>query len=843
MNSNQNHRRTIGLLMADFPKDQPFFSGVVAAARKYDLNLFCTLGKLLHWQGDFNYQGNVLYDLADSEHLDGLVTWAGAGVAMGRLATQAEMQAFFGKFAHKPVVNYEKPIAGLHSVRTDTAEAMKEVLRHLIGAHQRQRILLLRGPEQHFETEERVRAYRETLAEFGLPYRPELILPAIEWMVDFNEAIRQRLDQSGLVPGQDFDAIAGTENYMACAAIRVLRAKGIHIPSEIAVVGFNEALDNRASHPPLTTVDKHFYAAGQKCVEVLMKLIDGEDQPPESLVAGKLLLRGSCGCGSQPAEVVKISVQAIDPEWIERLAQAAQDLAGQMDLQPAPGWSRQIITAFLDSLRGGEKLAFGNAITDLLLSARGENSSQNWIRVLAHLRGGLRSALAKGEEAAAENLWLQAGLCVHEYFEQELIQQNVTLIDQNLRYNRFAAALSAAVDLAGLLDVLAKELPALGIPSCYLSLYADPSQPSGEARLILAVRGGQRLALPAGGQLFPARQLTPPELLPSQRGYAMIVEPLYYQERQLGFITQEYTDADELLFEFLQKQISIALDRQLVHQEAQESYARYRALVDNLREMILVQRGGELLFANRSARLYFEQAKSSQALLEAVMKKTPQSLEREKFASAEDSEFEIDLSDGEGGQRRMIVRKQEVLYGLAPAEQVILIDITERKRLEDHLHFMSTRDGLTGLYNRAFFEREMTRQHTPDEFPLSIIVLDVDDLKIVNDQQGHVAGDQLLRLAADSLRGAFRAEDVISRIGGDEFAVIISRMGGMGTAKMVERLQQRLEQTEHAGARVSLSAGWASAEYGEELLETFKKADQAMYRAKARKKKQRLSNR
>ena len=104
---------------------------------------------------------------------------------------------------------------------------------------------------------------------------------------------------------------------------------------------------------------------------------------------------------------------------------------------------------------------------------------------------------------------------------------------------------------------------------------------------------------------------------------------------------------------------------------------------------------------------------------------------------------------------------------------VSVVDITQQKRAEDRLRFLSTHDVLTGLYNRAFFEEETTRMERGRHYPISVLMVDVDHLKITNDRRGHAAGDSLLRRAAAVLRAAFRTEDVVARIGGDEFAVLL----------------------------------------------------------------------
>ncbi|WP_243174790.1 diguanylate cyclase [Desulfofundulus sp. TPOSR] len=100
-------------------------------------------------------------------------------------------------------------------------------------------------------------------------------------------------------------------------------------------------------------------------------------------------------------------------------------------------------------------------------------------------------------------------------------------------------------------------------------------------------------------------------------------------------------------------------------------------------------------------------------------------------------------------------------------------DIGERKKMEDELRRCSTRDALTGLYNRAFFEEELRRLDRGRSFPVSLILCDLDGLKVVNDMLGHEQGDELLRRAARVIASCVRGSDVVARVGGDEFAVIL----------------------------------------------------------------------
>jgi diguanylate cyclase (GGDEF)-like protein len=162
-------------------------------------------------------------------------------------------------------------------------------------------------------------------------------------------------------------------------------------------------------------------------------------------------------------------------------------------------------------------------------------------------------------------------------------------------------------------------------------------------------------------------------------------------------------------------------------------------------------------------------------------------------------------------------------------------DITERKRMEEALRHVSTHDGLTGLFNRTYFEAELDRLKRGREFPVSVVLVDVDDLKWVNDSQGHVAGDELLRRAAAVLQASFRAEDAIARIGGDEFGVLLPSADERVAGKLAQRVRHNLglHNSRGEGERLSLSLGTATAAKRERLAEAIRRADERLYHDKS----------
>jgi diguanylate cyclase (GGDEF)-like protein len=117
-----------------------------------------------------------------------------------------------------------------------------------------------------------------------------------------------------------------------------------------------------------------------------------------------------------------------------------------------------------------------------------------------------------------------------------------------------------------------------------------------------------------------------------------------------------------------------------------------------------------------------------------------------------------------------------------------------------------------------------------DMFPISIVMADVNGLKTVNDTLGHEAGDELIRLAARLILGAFRAEEIVARIGGDEFAVLLPGTGKTVAEKAVKRIRRCPEIID---GQVSIAFGIASAENKDQLAEAIKLSDERMYQDKS----------
>lgn len=162
-----------------------------------------------------------------------------------------------------------------------------------------------------------------------------------------------------------------------------------------------------------------------------------------------------------------------------------------------------------------------------------------------------------------------------------------------------------------------------------------------------------------------------------------------------------------------------------------------------------------------------------------------------------------------------------------------------RKQAEEMQMHQSTHDRLTGLYNRQYYETEISRLQQSRRFPISILMMDVDYLKKVNDQMGHSAGDELLKTVASILNCSFRPEDMVARVGGDEFVAVLPETDAISAGLVVKRLLKSFESHNRDSKPyqvVSISIGYATGDQNCLLTEVFKEADLAMYIQKEAKK-------
>jgi diguanylate cyclase (GGDEF)-like protein len=161
------------------------------------------------------------------------------------------------------------------------------------------------------------------------------------------------------------------------------------------------------------------------------------------------------------------------------------------------------------------------------------------------------------------------------------------------------------------------------------------------------------------------------------------------------------------------------------------------------------------------------------------------------------------------------------------------LDITERKEAEKEVLYLSYHDQLTGLYNRRFYEEELKRIDTQRNFPITLVMADLNGLKLTNDAFGHNAGDELLKTFSRVLQQECREDDIIARIGGDEFVILMPKTDSFEAEKIVHRINEGTSIQKVCNVPLSVSFGWQTkTDTNESFDQISKQAENLMYHKK-----------
>jgi diguanylate cyclase (GGDEF)-like protein len=208
----------------------------------------------------------------------------------------------------------------------------------------------------------------------------------------------------------------------------------------------------------------------------------------------------------------------------------------------------------------------------------------------------------------------------------------------------------------------------------------------------------------------------------------------------------------------------------------------------------------------------------------------------EAEAEKKNFDFEYKIIVGNTGSERWVHGSGGFEYGDAPDTDYLICtiqDVTDRRIKEEENYYLSYHDQLTGLYNRRFFEEELLRLDTARNLPLTVIMGDVNGLKLINDSFGHDAGDELLRKSANVIKKCCRADDIIARTGGDEFVMVMPKLDSGEAKAITKRIKGYAEKESIENISISISLGFETKRDPEEPIhEVLKRAEDYMYKKK-----------
>lgn len=564
-------RPTVAVLIDSLGQYQTtVVAGIAESARARDVDLAVFAGGVLGAAGNHGMHHNFVFELCHPAAVDGVVLLGGT---LGNALGPAAVEALCARLAPLPLATLTLGPQKVPRLTLDQELGMRQALAHLVSVHGCRRLAFIRGPALNAEAERRYAIYRAVLAEEGLPIDPALICEGTFEGTAGEAAVATLVDDRRAT----FDALVAANDYMALGALEALEARGISVPGDVAVVGFDDIEDGRFSSPPLTTVRQPLYQQGEAALDRVLAQLEGRPVELETVHATELVIRRSCGCVADAAGAGRAGATTgvhpgpsggIEALLAQRAAELRHEIARAVhgaDTALPPGWEGQLLDAFEAELRGAGAGLFGVALERLLagVSAAGDDVSA-WARLVSAMRKCLLPALADDPHRwmQAEDVWHGARIAIADVAERAQAQHRLHAERLARALTASGAALLATQQVNAVPEAVARQLPELGIPGAWMALRGTAAELPETVGILLAYDGERApdSGEPAPGTRLPALDLVPAILRPLGRRASLMIEPLSFQDRAFGYLVLEIGPREGVVYASLAEQVSGALE-------------------------------------------------------------------------------------------------------------------------------------------------------------------------------------------------------------------------------------------------------------------------------------------
>ncbi|GEM46926.1 diguanylate cyclase domain-containing protein [Deinococcus cellulosilyticus] len=471
------------------------------------------VGREVHHPNPIYGTSNDIYHLFDPQAHQAVFVLTST---LGNHSIDQELLAFMQPFLQLPVVGFGRKLPGIPTVRLSNRSGMQELMEHLLIERGYQNFVFMRGPEDNPESIEREEVFREALRQHGREFQEDHCLNGAFYPPTARHVMMHFLEAGH----RDFDCVVCANDEMALAVMGVLEEHGLHVPQDVAVVGFDDIEMGQFGSSPLTTVHQPVSEMAKVAARMLLAMLQGMPQE-DVLVPSRLVVRESCGsAGKRPTQVAPVE-QGETERTLHQLFLSDLETAGEVFL---PAWKKA-----LEEIRTAAELE------------RHQQLLLHWSVDLQHLQA------AQQQRALA--LGLQASHLVSERILRLETRHTVGQLQYTRHVSHVGTSMGAHDTLEGLLDELKHSLPSIGLHYFMLALY-DHYGPTPGSRLKIHLSSG---GVGTEGDVLETRALLPGYLL--QRPLLnWQVHPIYVNDEHYGcfmMVEPQGWGGDEELLRYL----------------------------------------------------------------------------------------------------------------------------------------------------------------------------------------------------------------------------------------------------------------------------------------------------
>jgi sigma-B regulation protein RsbU (phosphoserine phosphatase) len=515
---------------------------------------------------------NAIFNVVRSSSFDGFVI---ASSSLATFSGPERVARLIEGLRPASLCSFGIAFPGVPSLLIDNRVGMEATVEHLVQDHGCRRPVFLAGPQTNSDAEERFQAYQSVLRRHGIPFDPNLVLCA-----NFLNDQALAVVDDFLGRGVPFDSVVAANDPMALGALGALRKRGLRVPGDIPVTGFDDLLLARVGIPRLTTVAQPLEQVANLAVDTIVAQLAGRSVPECVVLPTRLVRRQSCGCDAGEHAHVSPVVLSSEREANRGLPDAIEALRPRLQgmLRTCSDDGAILTARLVDALVAvslGQPEAFRRAVGDLLENIGDNNERQ---QTLHDAITWLHDALAPLRDFALERAFYEGLSLIAASSSRMQLQQAVAVDDSYFRLRTVGGETSVALDPSSLKQGLRKSFPAAGIDTLFLSC-ATGANSDEMVPLICLVDGHE---VEPAETSFPVSRLLPSLALDLECRRTFLVFPLALGSQLLGVAALDYRDGSDNFAPF-RSEITLVLRSIRLNQElVQETMLHERSVQERL---------------------------------------------------------------------------------------------------------------------------------------------------------------------------------------------------------------------------------------------------------------------
>lgn len=574
-------RKRIAVFLAEPEENyqEQLWNSISDYAQKIDIDVVIFVVVTANIQNRYRFNFSVIKQLFNVNDFDGVIVLAGALFGHQK---KNEIIQFFNEITSIPKVSISIQLEGMYNVLIDNRTGITEILSHLIVHHQRRKIAFIKGPDDNQEAVERYNEYLNTLKEYNIPLDLDLVLNG-----EFEEhsgymGVKILLDKRKVT----FNALMGADDNIAIGAIAALKERGIKVPIDVAVVGFDNIDEAQFVSPPLTTILQPLLEQGRKAVDIIINIIDGLEVEQNSYLPTKAVFRESCGCIAKSVMLLK---NGLDNRLINETSVKIKELIFNGIMHEFNLIDQELSENYGSIIK----------IIDLLLENKFDENTEESLLIFLH------EALSECLDSEKDISVLDRALEIIRYnFFKFIYDQNNKLLYDHMFQNAIimisdfkirshanekkriteshgiitdvTESLTFTYDIEELMDNLHQKIANLKIPCCYIGLYDslyNNTENNAEfivpeySKMIMVFDNSDSGIKKYRNTVFNTNNLLPDIVRQNKTSFVHIVMTLHYNIEQLGFVVFERGNEQTIIYENIRAHVSSAIKNSLLFKQ------------------------------------------------------------------------------------------------------------------------------------------------------------------------------------------------------------------------------------------------------------------------------------